>query len=143
MSARGDERSVQRSDAGPDDYVRLLAARGEGGCQRGQYAHLVGATRPASCEHECDPLTPAGRSSWLEHRPSTISPAPAASSRQQLAQVGGELRGLVLGDQGVGVGDLDERPLRQQLRQAASVLAGHEAIFGGPRDERRAVKRSQ
>ncbi len=37
----------------------------------------------------------------------------------------GERDRLILWDQRVGVGDLDERALRQQLGEASPVLPGH------------------
>jgi hypothetical protein len=61
------------------------------------------------------------------------------SSRQELTDVCGERRGLVLGDQGVTVGDLHEPSLRQQLRQPPAVLGGHETVFAGPCNQRRAI----
>ena len=131
VRARRDERSVERADAGPDDDVRRLAARGERRRQRGQRTGLVGAARAASGEHERDPLTRrprpiavlARRSSSVcrpgrppslgqgltsfaaAYRPSAGLSGPAARAGARRASPAGP-RGS-----GVGVRDLDERPL--------------------------------
>src|SRR5215216_3650234 len=55
--------------------------------------------------------------------------------RHEPADVRDELCGLILGDQRVGIRNLDQPGVRKQLGQPTAVLARHDAILRSPHDE--------
>src|SRR6185437_5354393 len=54
---------------------------------------------------------------------------------EELADVPGELGGLVLADERIAVVDLDQPALGEDVGKSPPVLAWHEAVFGGPDHE--------
>src|SRR5713226_432682 len=72
---------------------------------------------------------------------------PVASGRasswrvlDELADGTSQFAGLVFGDEGVAVGDLDQLPMWEQLSKSPPVLSGIDAVFRCPVHERRTVK---